>query len=218
MKKIVFSLVAASMLFVGCQKSNSQNPFGAGNDSLSSAGTLIGYVEMDSIANNYQYCKDQVDILNQKQAGYDQKLQGEGRAVQQAYQKVQQNAQNGVYTTEQQYNNAMQSVQAKQNAFEQLQAQYQNELMQSTDEYVKEFYKRLRDFLSEYNKDGRFALILTNSDNNINVLLANPALNITNDVIEGLNKGYKANNTKKDEAKTEDAATTNAAAPADTKK
>ena len=47
----------------------------------------------------------------------------------------------------------------------------------------------LDNFLKEFNRDGRYKLILSRSGDN--VLYADPAVDITNEVVAGLNKRYK---------------------------
>ena len=47
----------------------------------------------------------------------------------------------------------------------------------------------LQNFLNAYNKDKQFDLILSKAGDNI--LMANKKYDITNDVINGLNKRYK---------------------------
>ena len=66
---------------------------------------------------------------------------------------------------------------------------------------VNNFQQKLRDslqnFLKDYNKDKQFSLILTKQGDNI--LLADKRFDITNDVINGLNKRYKPAPKKADE-------------------
>ena len=53
--------------------------------------------------------------------------------------------------------------------------------------------QQLRDsiyaFLARYNKDKKYQVILSNTMND-NILLSDPAYNITNEVVEALNKEY----------------------------
>ncbi|MBR1889013.1 MAG: OmpH family outer membrane protein [Alloprevotella sp.] len=203
MKQIVVSLfVAMSLILCGCNNSSSNSNKKNISDSLSVSGSLVAFVEMDTIVAKYQFCIDQMNQINQKQATYDQQLQGEARGLQNYAQQVQQKLQNNGYSTQQQYEAAMQEGQNRENKYQQHQQQYQADLMQMSDKYITEFYQRLRDFLKEYNKDGKFALILTNSASAVNVLQADPALDITNDILEGLNKAYKAPEKKADKKET----------------
>ncbi len=59
----------------------------------------------------------------------------------------------------------------------------------ATLKYQQVLRDSLNNFLNEYNKDGRYKMILSKSGDNI--LYADKALDITNDVVAGLNKRYK---------------------------
>ena len=80
------------------------------------------------------------------------------------------------------------------------------QLMKEQDEFNKDLKNRLDNFLKEYNKNKGYDYILSYSrDMNI-ILLANDALDITNDVVKGMNDQYtKEGGTpaKKEEAKKE---------------
>ncbi|MBR1387488.1 MAG: OmpH family outer membrane protein [Alloprevotella sp.] len=218
MKKIVLTLSIVGMLFGSCQNSNTQKNAVAGNDSINGGLAPIAYVDMDSVAEKFQFCIDQKNIINQKQASYDQKLQAEGRQLQNYAQQVQQKIQNNGYSSQQQYEAAVQEGQRKEATFNQHQQEYQADLMQATENYISEVYKRIREYLKDYNKDGRYSLILTNSGNDVNVLVGSDNLNITDEVIEGLNKAYKKSDNSKEEAKEAPKADAKEAAPASAKK
>lgn len=151
----------------------------------------VAYVEIDSLATQYQFCIDQLDALKKKQSGYEAQLKKEENALNSLAGTIQKNLQEGKYKSENEYKAAMAQGQQKQQQLAQRQEQYSQAMAEATAAYQKELRKRLHDFLAEYNKDGRFALILTNSEQAVNVLYASPSLDITQDVVDGLNKAYK---------------------------
>jgi outer membrane protein len=57
------------------------------------------------------------------------------------------------------------------------------------DKYNNALHDSIQNFLASYNKTHKYDYILSKSGDNI--LLANPKMNITEDVIKGLNKRYK---------------------------
>ena len=59
----------------------------------------------------------------------------------------------------------------------------------ATEAYEKKLREDLSTFLREYNADGRYKVIISKTGDN--VLYEDPSVNITNDVVEGLNKIYK---------------------------
>ena len=87
--------------------------------------------------------------------------------------------------------NAQAAIERQQQTAAQHESQYQEQMAQATSDYQKELKERLEKFLKEYNKDGRYAMILSNSAATMTVMYASNGLDITADVIAGLNKQYK---------------------------
>ena len=67
--------------------------------------------------------------------------------------------------------------------------QIEGEMAKATQQYQQVLRDSLDNFLKEFNRDGRYKLILSRSGDN--VLYADPAVDITNEVVAGLNKRYK---------------------------
>ena len=121
-------------------------------------------------------------------------LNNQGLALQKKAAQFQNDIQQGKLTQDQAMakQQELQKEQVRlQNLQESLGAKYQKE----QDEYNQALHDSIQNFLKSYNKDRGYAYILSKSGDNI--LLADPALDITEDVIKGLNKRY--NSTKKDD-------------------
>ncbi len=199
MKKILL-VALCTLLVVACEKNKTSTTKNKGNLPKASAQvkgdnaqqtTRVAYIEIDSLATQYQYCIDQQKVLEQKHNAYQQKLQAEGNTVQKAVTDYQQKVQNGTIHDEATAKSAQSSIQQQQQTLESHQNQYEQEFAKATADYQKSLRKRLDDFLKEYNKDGRYALILSSSEQTMNVLYAVPGLDITKEVIDGLNAAYK---------------------------
>ena len=63
------------------------------------------------------------------------------------------------------------------------------ELQQESDKNNIQLRDSINAYLKEYNKDKKYSLIINNAGFN-NLLYADPAFNITQEVIDGLNKRY----------------------------
>ena len=87
-------------------------------------------------------------------------------------------------------------MERQQQTAQQHEAQYSEQIAQATSDYQKDLLKRLQEFLKEYNKDGRYAMIISNSATTMSVLHAAEGLDITAEVIAGLNKEYKSEEKK----------------------
>ena len=85
-----------------------------------------------------------------------------------------------------------------------MQARLENELASETAKFNEALRDSLQNFLTAYNKDKKFDLILSKAGDNI--LFASKQYDITQEVINGLNKRYKPGKKteeKKDEKKAE---------------
>ena len=81
------------------------------------------------------------------------------------------------------------AIQRQQNDLQELQARLENELATETAKFNEALRDSLQNFLKAYNADKKFDLILSKAGDNI--LLGSAKLDITQDVINGLNKRYK---------------------------
>ncbi len=163
-------------------------------------GVKIAYVEVDSLMTQYKFCKEFTEILQRKSNNARNTLTAKGQALQNAMQNFQQKLQSNAFTSREQAEGQQAAIQRQQQSLQELQARLETELAQETQKYNEGLRDSLMHFLDKYNKDKKYDLILTKQGDNI--LYAAKRFNITKDVINGLNKGYKS--TLKDEAAKKD--------------
>ena len=151
----------------------------------------IAYVNTDSINEHYAYIADFTKVLRNKKAALEGQMQSMTAKFQAEYEAFQQSAQAGV---------APQSELQKQQAnLERQQQELANKELQmqnlgvELEEKNMELNKNVKDFLKRIN-NGRFDYILSYSDMMPTILLTNPKLDITPEVLKGINEEY---NTKK---------------------
>jgi len=71
-------------------------------------------------------------------------------------------------------------------------------LVEKTQKKNEEVRKTIIDYLNEYNKSSKYDYILTYTEGpGATILLTNDSLNITNEILEGLNAQYKSKKEKK---------------------
>ena len=157
----------------------------------STGNVKIAYVEVDSLMTQYEFCKEFTLILQKKSTNARNTLNQKGQALQTAAANFQQKLQNNGFTSREQAESQQAAIQRQ---------QQRNELANETNKYNEGLRDSLQHFLAAYNKDKKFDLILTKQGDNI--LYAAKRFDITNDVINGLNKRYKS--TLKTEAKKEE--------------
>lgn len=192
------ALIVGSAFFTGCQKSdNTQKTSGttANSNSESVAIPKIAFVEVDSILSSYQFCVDHSKILEKKGANIQATLSSKGKALQNAAANFQQKVQQGAFTSQEQAVEAQASLQKQDEDLRVLQEKLTREFEEERQKYNEEMRDSIENFLKDYNKTHKYSIILSKIESNI--LYADKAMNITQDVLKGLNKRYKASTEKK---------------------
>ena len=171
-------------------------------DNGAAGGVKIAYVEVDSLMTQYEFCKEFTLILQKKSNNARNTLNQKGQQLQNAAANFQQKLQNNGFTSREQAESQQAAIQRQQQSLQELQARLESELATETQKYNEALRDSLMHFLEAYNKDKKYDLILTKQGDNI--LYAAKRFDITNDVINGLNKRYKKAPAKKEEAKKEE--------------
>ncbi len=196
MKKTILAssmwIMVAALAFTACSKKEPADKVksnGLPRAEASAPNGEIAFVDVDSLAAQYEYCKEGQKELESKQNAYRSQLNSKAQALQNAMAEFQNKAQNGGFTSQQQVQAEQSKLQKQQEQFQQFQTRIDNEMNSATLKYQQVLRDSINNFLNEYNKDGRYKMILSKSGDNI--LYADKALDITNDVVAGLNKRYK---------------------------
>lgn len=187
MKKVML-IMAAALMVVACKNNDPKKP-AAPQGGGDIKGGLVAYVEYDSIMNQYEYCKEFAAVLEEKQKNYQQQLLAKQTALENAARAFQTKMQNGSITSEEQYNKEQANIQKQQEAAQKLALELEKKLAAEQDKINGALHDSVQNFLKDFNKDGRYAIIMAKAGDNI--LYADPALNITDQVVSGLNKRYK---------------------------
>ncbi len=196
----MFLAAVAVVALASCNNASpkmDEQPVAADNNN---SGLKIAYVEVDSLMTQYEFCKEFTLTLQKKSNNARNTLNQKGQQLQSAAANFQQKLQNNGFTSREQAESQQAAIQRQQQSLQELQARLENELAQETAKYNEALRDSLMNFLNAYNKDKKYDLILTKQGDNI--LYAAKRFDITNDVINGLNKRYKkAPAAKKEEEK-----------------
>ena len=171
-------------------------------DVTAQGGLRIAFVEVDSLMTQFEFAKEKSKELEKKSNNARNTLTQKGSQLQAAANNFQQKLQNNGFTSREQAEGVQQALQRQQNDLAALQARLENELAQETQKFNTALRDSLNNFLLIYNQDKKYDIILTKQGDNI--LYAAKRFDITNDVINGLNKRYKSTlktETKKEEKK-----------------
>ena len=146
----------------------------------------IAYVNSDSLLNNFSFYKTLKTSAEAKRAKVEKDLVAKKTAFQQEVGLYQQNAPGMTdlqrQTTEQRLGKKQQDLA--------LYEQKQSELILKEEEKATdELYKKISDYLKVYSKEKGLKVVLAFTKGS-GILYANDKLDITSDVIKGLNKEY----------------------------
>jgi outer membrane protein len=202
MKKYIFSALAIAAMMASCNNASSKMDEQPVAGDTSSAGMKIAYVEVDSLMTQYDFAKDYSVTLQKKSNNARNTLTQKGNALQAAVNNFQQKLNNNGFTSREQAASQQAAIERQQRDLQDLQARLENELASETAKFNEALRDSLQNFLKAYNKDKQYDLILSKAGDNI--LMANKKFDITNDVINGLNKRYKPAAKKAEEPKKEE--------------
>ena len=114
----------------------------------------------------------------------------------------QQKLNNNGFQSREQAASVQNAIQRQQNDLQQLQARLETELANETAKFNEALRDSLNNFLKAYNKDKKYDIILSKAGDNI--LFADKKYDITQDIINGLNKRYKPTAKKADDKKADE--------------
>lgn len=190
MNKIFGTMIVAvaAMAMTACNNSQpkmDEQPVAAQSES----GVKIAYVDVDSLMSQYKFAKDYTMILQKKGNNARNTLNQKGQQLQTAAANFQQKLQNNGFTSREQAESQQAAIQRQQQSLQELQERLAQELDSETAKYNEALRDSLNHFLTEYNKIKKYDIILSKAGDNI--LYASKAYDITQEVVNGLNKRYK---------------------------
>lgn len=163
------------------------------SSSTNLADAKIAYVNTDSINEHYAYIADFTKVIRNKKAVLESQMQTMTAKFQQEYEAFQQSAQAGI-APQAELQKQQASLERQQQELANKELQMQN-LGIELEEKNMELNKNVKDFLQKFN-NGKFDYILSYSDLVPTILLTNPKLDITTQVLKGLNDEYNAKKKK----------------------
>ena len=196
MKKYIFSALALAAVMVSCNNASPKMDEQPAAGEASATGLKIAFVEVDSLMTQYDFAKDYSVTLQKKSNNARNTLTTKGNTLQAAVNNFQQKLNNNGFQSREQAASQQAAIERQQRDLQELQARLENELASETAKFNEALRDSLQNFLKDYNKDKQFDLILTKQGDNI--LFADKKFDITQDIINGLNKRYKP--AKKDDA------------------
>ncbi len=162
----------------------------------------IAYINSDSVLKYYDYFKVNRDKLESKGKKLDQDLRNRAQSFQNDYEAYQRNVSN---LTIGQAKAVEEDLAKKQQNLQLYQQSLSQEMSVEEGKMTQELYKRVTDHLKVYGEQNGLQIVLK-YDPTSDVLFGGPSLDITKQVVDGLNKEYASEKestpVKKDSVKT----------------
>ncbi len=189
--KLTAIAVLSILLFVQCGGNAGNQTATVSAPAATVAGGLkIAYVNIDSLLNNYNFSVTLRNEMLRKGENMRMTLSEKGKAIQADMEDFQRKVENNVYATRQRAEEEQARILKSQEDYARLEQRLVNELSAEEQKNNIALRDSINNFLTEYNKTHGYDLILSKMADNI--LLANEALDITKEVIEGLNSRYQS--------------------------
>lgn len=148
----------------------------------------IAYVEIDTLLPKYQLYVDLAENLLRKEENSRLLLSEKANEFQSEVDTYNKKLQNNVFSSQERAQQEANRIAKKQQDLEELNERLSNELTIENLNNSAIISDSIQAFLKEYNKKKGYSIILSKVGDNI--LLIDPAMNITNEVVEGLNARY----------------------------
>ncbi len=183
-------LIAVIYLYVLHFSSNSENSMATDaqvGSVASGAIPRIAYVNSDTLLANYKFFQTKKEELEKRAEDLQKEYENRARGLQNEISSFQQNA-GGM--TMNQARAVEEDLRKKQQNLLQYQQNLSTQLLEEEGKVNDDLYDRVSNYLEDYGKNEDFKLVLTYTKNS-GVLYADDSLDITNQVVEGLNLQYE---------------------------
>jgi len=149
----------------------------------------IAYLNVDSLLVNYTFAQEAQEKLMSKQEDARLKLYTKERTLKSEMNDFQRKSEARLFMSQEREQSEYQRLQKKAQELGELEQKLTNDIMMENQKLNLQLADSLMAFLKEYNADGRFQMILSNQGKD-NVLMAADGMDITADVIAGMNARY----------------------------
>ena len=159
----------------------------SGGDSLSGGGISLVYVNIDSLMAKYEHVKKIKSELEQKRKSSEGQFAAKADAFEKEYRQYQEK---GPSMTQEQAQQTEALLTQKQQTLVQMKEELSQKLSENELKENQIIQKNISEFLHKYNETHNYTFILA-TGNGGSILLGDENLDITNEVVDGLNKEYK---------------------------
>ena len=199
---LLAALAFIQLIFVQCAPKNSESA--TADQTVETTGTTIvtnanstpvcniriAYVDYDSLLLSYDFAQDVQKELLRKEMSINNIIEKERKSLQEEVATFENKVQNNVFATQEraqaEYEKIMKKDQELMQRGQALIAEFEETRLTKSNEVTQSIIS----YIQEYNSNAKYDFILTKMGGNM--LYSNEALDITKDVVKGLNEKYSA--------------------------
>lgn len=187
-KSLTSIALTAVTLFGFCQCKQQPTAVQPEQTPVPVSGLKIAYIDVDSLLTNYDFYKDLAEAMIRKEENYRLVLAEEASKLQKEIEDFEKKLQNSVYASRERAESEQNRLAKKQQALQEKSQKYSEELDTEGNENSRKISESIDNYIKEYNKTHGYDLIISRSS----LMFANESMNITADIIEGLNAAYSS--------------------------
>lgn len=187
MKKISI-LLGLLAIMTSCNTAADKKTAETTETAVTAAAGSIVYFNLDRVLDQYDMANDKRSEVEAKVATIQKEVNRRQKNLEDAINDFQNKINKGLMTSVT-AQAQQQKLQEQEQAFQQFAQQKQAEIMEEQQVMMNVLADAIQTYIEKYNEEKGFAMILTNQAS-VPVVVADPSLDITNDIIEGLNKEY----------------------------
>ncbi len=191
-KNLILIGAAALVIAASCNQNQNAAPetASAPKDSVAVAGSIV-FFNMDKVMEGYDMANDLNSVFETKTSGIQAEIERRGKKLEKDASDFQNKVDKGLLTTsvaQAQY----QKLQEQQQSYQQYVVNKQQEMAEEQQVMMNQIANAIAEFVEEYNATKGYAMILATAGNILStpIVTADPSLDITDDLLAGLNAAY----------------------------
>lgn len=187
--KSVSTAVLSSVMVLGfcqCQEQADNNAVSQEQAPIAVSGLKIAFIDVDSLLANYAFYQDLAEEIMRKQENYTLVLTEERNKIESDIEDYNKKLQHNVFSSQERATSEANRIGRRQQALEDKAKKYSQELEDEGKANSQKISETVDNFIREYNKTHGFNLIISRAS----LLYADETLNITAEVLDGLNAAY----------------------------
>lgn len=197
-KYLVYVLLGAVFILFFLQFRNRSGNQSASNELISantektgaSKAGRIYYVNTDTVWDKYEYVQEITNLLNVKKKQYEERMERELRTFER---DVNEFREKGMSMTEMEVQIKQKDLMRREGELSQLKEELETKFLEEEKEWNDKLRADIISFIEEKNQNRSYDYILGYSVSS-NIILANDSLNITDEIVEGINAKYAEKN------------------------